>query len=259
MKNYIKVAVSPFYNGRGWTDSLTGIVFNPKSSIYAIRIDLDKYEDLRGIANSIRLNNLLLLEGTLDSDGEITKESVNPQELTKQQFDEVIEQLAGTGDFEELEAQLRKEIAEKESENSTLTEENAALEKEKTTLTEANTSLTEERDNLANEKSTLEGKVSTLEGEKATLTQEKAALTEERDGLATKVTTLEDRVTDLEAQLAALEGDAEDEEAETYAFGLEKSLDDHTVKELEKVAEDNNIELTKTKKGDIIKELQEKE
>lgn len=245
MKNYIKVAVSPFYNGRGWTDSLTGIVFNPKSSIYAIRIDLDKYEDLRGIANSIRLNNLLLLEGTLDSDDEITKESVNPQELTKQQFDEVIEQLAGTGDFEELEAQLRKEIAEKESENST--------------LTEANTSLTNERDNLTNEKSTLEVKVSTLEGEKATLTQEKAALTEERDGLATKVTTLEDKVADLEAQLAALEGDAEDEEAETYAFGLEKSLDDHTVKELEKVAEDNNIELTKTKKGDIIKELQEKE
>lgn len=86
MEEFIEVTVSPFYNGRGWTDSLTGIEFKPDPrGLYAIRIN--KRENLDGIQNSVRLNNLLLLKGSFDKPAtELKIEDINPEELTKEQF-----------------------------------------------------------------------------------------------------------------------------------------------------------------------------
>lgn len=115
MTESILVAVSPFYNGRGWTDSATGIDFEPKASLYPKRISKEK--DLSGIRNSIRLNNLLLLEGKLDlSEKEVSIENINPEELTKEQFNQLAKRLKNTGAVSEVsQADFDKMLADKKT------------------------------------------------------------------------------------------------------------------------------------------------
>lgn len=60
----IKVAVSPFYNGEGWTDEKTLITFEPNDkalNVYSIPADLD----LSGIQKAIKLNALFVVEGNV--------------------------------------------------------------------------------------------------------------------------------------------------------------------------------------------------
>lgn len=125
MEEFITVSVSPFYNGRGWTDAATGIDFERTDSIRQIRIAKNK--DLSGIQNSIRLNNLLLLEGKIEGKAkELSIENINPEELTKEQFSVLAEKLkAGQEDpknekelaeTKELLKQSKKELAEKDAE-----------------------------------------------------------------------------------------------------------------------------------------------
>lgn len=110
MEEYILVAVSPFYEGRGWTDVQTGITFKPNSKIYPIRIS--KKLGLNGIKNSIRLNNLFLLEGTVDSpDEEVAIANVNPEELTKAQFDTLVAKISSGADDGIGQPELDAEIA----------------------------------------------------------------------------------------------------------------------------------------------------
>lgn len=135
MDNFITVSVSPFYNGRGWTDAATGIDFEKTDSIRQIRIAKNK--DLRGIQNSIRLNNLLLLEGTLEnSSKELNIDSINPEELTKEQFAVLAEKLkAGQAD-PEIEQKLAAVKAE-------VKESKKALDKKDTDLKEVEQKLAE--------------------------------------------------------------------------------------------------------------------
>ena len=91
MEEYVVVAVSPFYNGLGWTDAGTGKQFLPATSIQSIRIS--KKKDLRGIQNSVRLGRLYLLEGNFDGVNALPIENTNPEELTTEQFKELIEKL----------------------------------------------------------------------------------------------------------------------------------------------------------------------
>ena len=91
MEEYVVVAVSPFYNGLGWTDAGTGKQFLPATSITGIRIS--KKKDLRGIQNSVRLGKLYLLEGNFDGVNALPIENTNPEELTTEQFKELIAKL----------------------------------------------------------------------------------------------------------------------------------------------------------------------
>lgn len=114
---YVTVSVSPFYNGRGWTDQATGISFDPVENITAIRIEKEN-KDLSGIRNSVRLNNLMLLKGDLNDAPEAPTE-VNPEELTKVEFNKMFDFLQGKDPEEEtnpvIEEQAEK-IAKLEAE-----------------------------------------------------------------------------------------------------------------------------------------------
>ena len=189
MSKHIEVAVSPFYNGRGWTDHGTGINFEKTTLLKGHRIDLKEDTNLRGIQNSIRLNHLLLLEGELPEMGEVKPEDANPAELTHKEYTKLLEELkSGGGDNSELESELQ------------------------------NT-----KDELANANG--------------------------------QITQLQADIESLEAQLADLQSGS-DEGVEVQSLGYTKEeLESKTVAELQQLAKDENIELTATKKADIIQEI----
>lgn len=110
-KNYIVVAVSPFYTGLGWVDENLNMTFRPTEKLIAIRIE--KNQELASIRNAIRLNHLLLLEGELDLSQE----------------DELVESAPSMSE-EEVEA-IRKEFSESENAKfDKVKEEKEMLEKE---------------------------------------------------------------------------------------------------------------------------------
>ena len=189
MSKHIEVAVSPFYNGRGWTDHGTGINFEKTSLLRGHRIDLKEDTNLRGIRNSIRLNHLLLLEGELPEMGEVRPEDANPAELTHKEYTTLLEELkSGDGDNSEIESELQSTKAQL----ATANEQNAQLQ--------------------------------------ATIDS-------------------------LEAQLADLQ-EGSDEGIEVQSLGYTKEeLESKTVAELQNLAKDEGIELTATKKADIIQEI----
>ena len=189
MSKHIEVAVSPFYNGRGWTDHGTGINFEKTSLLRGHRIDLKEDTNLRGIRNSIRLNHLLLLEGELPEMGEVRPEDANPAELTHKEYTTLLEELkSGGGDNSEIESELQSTKAQL----ATANEQNAQLQ--------------------------------------ATIDS-------------------------LEAQLADLQ-EGSDEGIEVQSLGYTKEeLESKTVAELQELAKDEGIELTATKKADIIQEI----
>ena len=150
--NDIVVAVSPHYSGMGWVDKETGFKFEPTRKIKAFRISKDR--NLTGIKNALRLNHLILLEGTLDTEGEIDSNNLNPAMLTKQQFDVMIQRLGENGDNGDLIASLNSQIE--------------SLESDKTAL--------------QGEKTSLQGQVSTLEGQVVNLEQQIQDLLSQIDG-----------------------------------------------------------------------------
>lgn len=85
MTESVLVIVSPFYNGMPWKDVPTGQVFEKDD----IAVRLDKTMNLVGIKNSVRLNHLLLLQGSLD-DVVATNADTNPAELTKEALDALL-------------------------------------------------------------------------------------------------------------------------------------------------------------------------
>lgn len=152
MPDYIEVSVSPFYNGRGWTDQATGISFEPTKQIRVRRIDKDVHEDLSGIANSVRMNNLLLLEGELNGFGE-EPTHYNPEELTKEQFRQILNANGGAdvpdlsddlaqaqSRVQELEAQVSELQAQLDEATAPEEDEETAEEPEAMTMAAASTS-----------------------------------------------------------------------------------------------------------------------
>lgn len=259
--DYVIVAVSPFYNGRGWTDQATGVDFKQSNHLRKIRIKKDK--DLSGIKNSVRLNNLLLLEGDLsDTPERATK--VNPEELTKEQFRAMIDILQGEASDDETVDRLRQErddaidnaealesqLSSKDLEISNLTSENNSLSSQVSTLTSNNNSLSSQVDTLNSTvsglesgKTVLEGQVADLESENADLELDKAGLQTQVDDLESDNAILQSQVDDLQAQLDAI-GD-EGAEAGVQAMSLdEDSLSDKTKAELKEIADEKGIDYT---------------
>jgi hypothetical protein len=73
----IKVAVSPFFGGKSWVDEYTGIKF--EKSTYGLSIyEIPEGYNLTGIKKSLRLNNLMLVEGD-PSLNNIVEEVVVPE------------------------------------------------------------------------------------------------------------------------------------------------------------------------------------
>lgn len=164
MSEKITVAVSYFYQGESWTDTYTKIKFKKSEAGYPIEIS--KIKDLTGIKRSLRLNNLVLVEGTLDTTGENSLDNIDPSELTNEQLKE----LAGSGGDTEV---LEQEIVQLKKDKTTLQAENTQLGKDKTALETKVTSLEADKVQLGKDKTALEGQISTLQGQVGTLTTEK--------------------------------------------------------------------------------------
>lgn len=105
-KDYIVVAVSPFYTGLGWVDTNLDMTFKPTQKIIAIRIEKDK--NLSGIKNAVRLNHLLLLEGELEITDDAGSEEIYETTLADEDKLEKIR-------TEMTEAKKEKELLEKEN------------------------------------------------------------------------------------------------------------------------------------------------
>lgn len=130
----ITVIVSPFSTAsKGWTDEATGIFFESKVDGKPYVINASK--NLKGIQNSIRLNNLMLIEGDLNPVETLDLDNIDPSQLSKEKLKEIVN-ASGAGN-EELEAQ----IAELQKEKTNLLTENVQLNKDKTALQTAKETL----------------------------------------------------------------------------------------------------------------------
>lgn len=119
-----KVAVSPHYRGNGWTDRGTGVQFKEQGAQLKTRtINPDKYEDLTGIKNSLRLNHLLLVDGTLPKDVSDTPNKVNPEELTGEELDKLLNNPTGVQKLQKENEQLKADIKEMKEKVKELKEE----------------------------------------------------------------------------------------------------------------------------------------
>lgn len=64
MKKTIKVIVSPFYNGLGWKDEKTGVLFEKSNQLITYSFTTDM--DLSGVKEQVIKNNLIITEGVLE-------------------------------------------------------------------------------------------------------------------------------------------------------------------------------------------------
>lgn len=64
MKKTIKVIVSPFYNGLGWKDEKTGVLFKKSNQLITYSFTTDM--NLSGIKEQVMKNNLMITEGSLE-------------------------------------------------------------------------------------------------------------------------------------------------------------------------------------------------
>jgi hypothetical protein len=83
----IRVAVSPFYGGEDWTDAATGVTFSKSAqglNVYSI----PEHLDLSGIQKAIRLNALILMEGSIP---EQVEEVVAPEPVVEAKIEEIEE------------------------------------------------------------------------------------------------------------------------------------------------------------------------
>lgn len=135
--NNITVAVSYFYNGKGWTDKYTGIEFFKKDAGYPIQIP--KSKNLEGIKRSLRLNTLYLIDGDLDTSGENTIDKLDPSELNEDQLKEFV---GGSSSGNEAKD---KEIASLKADKTKLETDNKGLSTDKTKLEADNKTLTGEK------------------------------------------------------------------------------------------------------------------
>lgn len=65
MKKTIKVIVSPFYNGLGWKDEKTGVLFKKSNQLITYSFTTDM--NLSGIKEQVMKNNLIITEGSLEN------------------------------------------------------------------------------------------------------------------------------------------------------------------------------------------------
>lgn len=132
----LEVAVSPHYRGRGWTDRGTGIEFGPQedSTLNTRTIDKERYEDLTGIKNSVRLNHLLVIKGEIGPEVADTPTKTNPEELTGEELDAIIAD-GGSADqaLTEENNRLKDELATEKQETTRIQGE---LDTAKSTITE---------------------------------------------------------------------------------------------------------------------------
>ena len=237
MSKHIEVAVSPFYNGRGWTDHGTGINFEKTTLLKGHRIDLKENTNLKGIRNSIRLNHLLLLEGELPEMGEVRPEDANPAELTHKEYTTLLEGLRADGDSSELVSELESTKTELQNTKDELATANGEVSRLESELGTTKTNL----DNAS-------GRVTQLESELQTTADDLVAANGQNAELQATINSLQD-------ELAALR-EGSDEGIESQSLGYTKEeLEGKTVAELQQLAEDENIELTATLKAEIIQEI----
>ena len=218
MSKYIKVALSPFYNGIGWIDKKTGIKFVKGGLMQHYTIPVSS--DLTDIKRQVMLNNLLLIEGDLDL-------------IVNDEYVEVSKR-----DFEALKA------------------ENTILKSEKTTLEAENTTLEEENTTLKSEKTTLEAEVVRLTAEVAQLEEDNQRLTSEVSTLQEKLDALEkEPETDPEPAEVPEEGLEEETYAELGVYS-EEEADALTVTEIK--AELDRLEIDYTsdaRKAELVELL----
>lgn len=175
----ITVIVSPFSTAsKGWTDEATGIFFESKVDGKPYVINASK--NLKGIQNSIRLNNLMLIEGDLNPVETLDLNNIDPSQLSKEKLKEIVN-ASGAGN-EKLEAQiaeLQKEKTNLLTENVQLNKDKTALQAAKETLESQKTALEKDKNKLASEKTAVEKQLTDTKAEffkKYKFTEEDLAL-----------------------------------------------------------------------------------
>lgn len=238
MNDYVLVAVSPFYNGRGWTDSATGISFEPKLFLHPTRIS--KKEDLRGIQNSVRMNNLLLLEGSFDQPaGEVSVAHVNPEELTKEQFEVLVSRLKESGDDGISQEDLDAVRKEKEAVEADLTE---ALDMVET---------------VNNEKAVVESELSTAESKITTANASISKLTGEKDKALSDLSAANSTISSLTTEKEQVQTELSTVKTEFYSkyTFTEEELNGFTVAKIKEILDAKGIAYTNETKADLIAKL----
>ena len=245
MNDYVLVAVSPFYNGRGWTDSATGISFEPKLFLHPTRIS--KKEDLRGIQNSVRMNNLLLLEGSFDQPaGEVSVAHVNPEELTKEQFDVLVSRLKESGDDGISQEDLDAVRKEKEAVEADLTEALSMVE----TVTNEKAAVESNLSTVRTELSTAESKLTAANASISKLTGEKDKALSDLSAANSKISSLTTEKEQAQTELSAVKT----EFYSKYTF-TETELNGFTVAKIKEILDAKGIAYTNETKADLIAKL----
>lgn len=105
MKKTIKVIVSPFYNGLGWKDEKTGVLFKKSNQLITYSFTTDM--NLSGIKEQVMKNNLMITEGSLE-DIQVQDNTSIKKEL-KEAKAKVAELEAILSNFEEEKEEVKQE------------------------------------------------------------------------------------------------------------------------------------------------------
>lgn len=148
MKKTIKVIVSPFYNGLGWKDEKTGVLFKKTNQLITYSFTTDM--NLSGIKEQVMKNNLIITEGSLE-DIQVQDNTAIKKEL-KEAKEKVAELEAILSNFDEEKEEVKQEAKKttKEVEDKKEAEEVKEVEEEVKEVEEAPVFKKEDLEKLTN-------------------------------------------------------------------------------------------------------------
>lgn len=123
MKKTIKVIVSPFYNGLGWKDEKTGVLFEKSNQLITYSFTTDM--DLSGIKEQVMKNNLIITEGVLEDiqvqDNASIKKELKEAKAKVAELEAILSNLGK--EKEEVKPESKKEAKKVENKEEAVEEE----------------------------------------------------------------------------------------------------------------------------------------
>ena len=123
MKKTIKVIVSPFYNGLGWKDEKTGVLFEKSNQLITYSFTTDM--DLSGVKEQVMKNNLIITEGVLEDiqvqDNTSIKKELKEAKAKVAELEAILSNLGE--EKEEVKPESKKETKKVENKEEVVEEE----------------------------------------------------------------------------------------------------------------------------------------
>lgn len=123
MKKTIKVIVSPFYNGLGWKDKKTGVLFEKSNQLITYSFTTDM--DLSGVKEQVMKNNLIITEGVLEDiqvqDNASIKKELKEAKAKVAELEAILSNLGE--EKEEVKSESKKEAKKVENKEEVVEEE----------------------------------------------------------------------------------------------------------------------------------------